>query len=445
MDGKIDGVVPPPLPAQSPPNVQSFACPQCGAPLTIRGLKQTESIACGSCNAIIDITDENFRILETFNSRIKYSPLVPLGSRGKLKGELFELIGYLRRSIEVDGIEYEWSEYLLFNPYKGFRWLSEYNGHWNLIKTTTNMPKPLGSSDTDSVSYLGETFRHFQSAYARVTYIVGEFYWKAQVGEGCAVTDYVSPPLILSKEVTDLEIIWSVGEYIEPQIVSSAFQLTEPLPTRIGVAPNQPSPYQAHSRLMWQTWAIFLFLLLFLEVMFLLLSGNKLVYQNEFAFHQADAEKARVTESFDLPGRTSNVVIKTHANVSNSWLYLNMALINEETGHAYDFGREISYYFGVDGGESWSEGSANDEVVLPEVPPGRYYLRLEPESAARDMNYALLVYRDVPRGSYFLAALGALMAIPLVHLWRSRSYEYYRWSESDHPMRPLISTSNEED
>src|SRR5262245_45213370 len=99
MDGKIDGVVPPTLPTQSP-NVKSFACPQCGAPLTIRGLKQTESIACGSCNAVIDITNENFRILETFNSRIKYSPLVPLGSRGKLKGELFEVIGYLRRTIE---------------------------------------------------------------------------------------------------------------------------------------------------------------------------------------------------------------------------------------------------------------------------------------------------------------------------------------------------------
>src|ERR1044071_6156153 len=211
------------------PKVRTLSCPSCGAPLTVRGLLQTESIGCGACGAILDLTDENLQVISTFQTKTTLQPLIPLGTRGKFLGDLLEVIGYMRRKVTVEGVDYEWSEYLLFNPFKGFRWLSEYNGHWNLIKTTTNMPKPLGSSDTDSVSYLGETFRHFQSAYARVTYIVGEFYWKAQVGEGCAVTDYVSPPLILSKEVTDLEIIWSVGEYIEPQTVSSAFQLTEPL------------------------------------------------------------------------------------------------------------------------------------------------------------------------------------------------------------------------
>ena len=193
---------------------------------------------------------------------------------------------------------------------------------------------------------------------------------------------------------------------------------------------------------MWRACGLFLLAAVFIQVLFLLLSSNKLVYQNEFAFHQADAEKARVTEIFELPGRASNVVIKTRASVSNSWLYLNMALINEETGNAYDFGREVSYYFGVDGGESWSEGSVADEVALAEVPGGRYYLRLEPESGSRDINYSIRVVRDVPSWSYFFLTLGALFAVPVIHWWRSRSYEVRRWAESDHPM---TSSSSEDD
>ncbi len=31
----------------------------------------------------------------------------------------------------MEGVAYSWHEYVLFNPYKGFRYLTEYDGHWN--------------------------------------------------------------------------------------------------------------------------------------------------------------------------------------------------------------------------------------------------------------------------------------------------------------------------
>lgn len=440
MDGRPETTTPPPSPP--PPRVKSFHCPNCGNGLTVRGMEQTESIACGSCNAVIDLTDENFRIIATYEARVRHEPLIPLGSRGKLRGELFEVIGFLKRAIEVEGVHYEWSEYLLFNPYKGFRWLTEYQGHWNFVKTTTNFPKGSPLGDQGPVSYLGETFKHFQTAHAQVSYVLGEFYWKVRVGEATLVSDYIAPPLILSREASDNELSWSVGEYIEPETIWTSFQLKTAVPAKIGIAPNQPSPFKDQAAKMWRAWVLLLLSAVFIHLLFLLLSHNRLVYQNQFAFHQADPEKARVTEVFELPGRPSNVVIQSRASVNNSWLYLNMALINEETGNAYDFGRELSYYSGVDGGESWSEGSHDDEVILPEVPGGRYYLRLEPESEARDVNYTIRVYRDVPRWSFFFWTAGALFLVPVIRWWRGRAYEVRRWAESDHPM---TSSDSEDD
>src|SRR5436309_10909147 len=109
MDGRPD-TVPLSLPAPVSPRVKSFHCPAYGNSLTVRGLEQTESLACGSCQSVIDLTDENLRILSTYAVRLKHEPLIPLGSRGKLRGELFEVIGFLRRKIKVEGVEYEWSE-----------------------------------------------------------------------------------------------------------------------------------------------------------------------------------------------------------------------------------------------------------------------------------------------------------------------------------------------
>ena len=41
---------------------------------------------------------------------------------------------------------------------------------------------------------------------------------------------------------------------------------------------------------------------------------------------------------------------------------LQLALINDDTGVAYDFGKEVSYYFGRDSDGSWTEGADRQTV-----------------------------------------------------------------------------------
>ena len=47
----------------------------------------------------------------------------------------------MHREMCAGGVAYGWGEYLLNNPEQGFCWISEYNGHFTLIKTTADMPR----------------------------------------------------------------------------------------------------------------------------------------------------------------------------------------------------------------------------------------------------------------------------------------------------------------
>lgn len=422
------------------PKIKTFKCLQCAQPVTVRAMLQTTSVVCAGCGTVIDISDENMRIISAFISKVKVEPAIPLGTRGNLPDGEFEVIGFMRRVITVEGVGYRWREYLLFNPYKGFRWLSEYNGHWNYIKTSLHRPRVLSDG---SVSHKGSVFHHFQSAHANVDYVAGEFYWRVQAGEGCLLQDFVAPPQILSMEQTDNEITWSVGEYIEPGDIAKAFKLEKPLPARIGVGANQPSPHANHTARIAKLAVVFILIAFLIQMISVIRSQNQLVYQDSFDYSTADAEKSRVTEIFELRGKQSNVVVRSNAPVNNSWIYLSMALINDETGTAYDFGREISYYYGSDSDGSWTEGNQADAAALPAVPPGRYYLRVEPDGPT-PTKYAIQVYRDVPAWWPFFLTLIALISIPIVAFWRSRTFEYKRWSESDHPMASFSSGDNDE-
>ncbi|MCX6546312.1 MAG: DUF4178 domain-containing protein [Acidobacteria bacterium] len=419
---------PSPLATPQAPLVRALQCPKCAGRLEVRGLGQTTTIACGSCGSVVDISSDDLRVISTFNATLTRHPVIPLGTRGTLRGDPYEVIGFMCRAITVDGTDYEWSEYLLFNPYKGFRWLTEYNGHWNDVKTTTGQPEDDGDK---TVRYLGSAFRRFQSADARVTYVLGEFYWRVSVGERARVSDYVMPPLMLSKEETGEETTWSLGEYVEPDAVAKAFGVTTSMPSRIGVYANQPSPLSAKATVLGKAFACLVAAAVIVQMASCALAQNRKVFEQSYTFTQEERGKALVTEPFELTGHRSNVMVETTADLSNKWIYLSMALINLDSGQAYDFGREVSYYSGVEGGESWSEGGRSDRAILPSVRAGQYYLRIEPESDAPPINYAVKVVRDVPRLWFLPVALVALSIYPLLFWIRSRSFETQRWAESD--------------
>lgn len=417
-------------------HIRSLSCPNCGATVTIRSFGHAVNVVCGSCRSILDAQNPTVQVLQQFQAAMRYEPLIPLGTRGKLRGVVYEAVGFQRRSLEADGLTYTWGEYVLFNPYKGFRYLTEFDGHWNYVSTLRSLPEnPGGLGSMLPVSYLGELYRHFQSAQATTSFVIGEFPWQVRVGEEVEVADYVAPPRVLSSETTkEKEVTWSLGEYMTGTDVWKAFSLKGEPPQAVGVYENQPSPFGATPRAVWRYCGIFVVLALLLTIAHTAVARNKQVFSGAYTFDpKSTGERSFVTETFELTGRTAPIRVETAANVDNSWIYLDYALINDDTGDAYDFGRELSYYHGRDEDGNWSEGSSTNSVTVPGVPPGHYYLRIEPESdPGRPISYGVTVTQDVPVFILLPIAAGLLLVPALLVTWRSMNFEHLRWQESDH-------------
>jgi hypothetical protein len=424
------------------PRIDALNCPNCGAALTVRSQGNAVTVICGNCHSVLDAKDPKLKILQRFTiASSEDPPLIPLGSRGTIRGTIYEAIGFQRRTIQVEGIHYSWHEYLLFNPGKGFRYLTEYDGHWNDVSTLRSLPdvSPGGSA----LTYLGETYRHFQTADATTTYVMGEFPWQVRVGETVKVSDYISPPRVISSEGAGNETTWSMGEYLAGRDLWKAFTLEGEPPAPIGVYENQPSPLSAGVSAVWKLAGIFLALLFVLIVVFYSTARNEQVFQGSYNFNTfSKDEPSFVTDTFRLSGHTSDVIIRTEAGVDNSWIYLNYALINQDTGRAYDLGREVSYYHGRDSDGSWTEGSTSNTVTLPSIPSGNYYLRVEPESDPNKgiISYTITVTRDVPQFGFFALAFLALLLPACLITWRSMNFEHLRWTESDYGSPPDVGT-----
>jgi len=130
-----------------------------------------------------------------------------------------------------------------------------------------------------------------------------------------------------------------------------------------------------------------------------------------------------------------NLQITTKAPVSNSWLYLDGALIEEDTGDFYAFDTEVSYSSGRDSDGTWTEGSNTSRRYLGGVAPGKYVLRLGPQWQAgrAPRSFEVTVKSRVPRFYQVFLAMLAVGFWPLIVAWKGFSFEVRRWSESDHP------------
>ncbi|MEY2563428.1 MAG: hypothetical protein QOH88_1621 [Verrucomicrobiota bacterium] len=469
---------------------KALSCPSCGAAVNLRAAGQSMAAVCGSCGTVIDTATPELKVIQEADAAVKgLAPVLPIGQRGKLLAVDYEVVGFVSR-----GDQYStWSEYLLFNPWLGFHWLVTFQGHWSLIDRVTSMLDESGQT----VEFAGTDYKLFAKGMTTVKGVLGEFYWKVQRGEETEVADYIAPPQIVSRETYPglAEVTWSHGTYVMPKVVGDAFAVPD-LPEPEGIYLNEPNPYTKKWReirgmfflslpILFLVWAFTIpTQVKRVEASFVFQrprvvstsaplstttsdSGRKEFFEllatmdarekaraagikpiaspsasvrtvtpptpSPSASVPAEAQQTFVTPHFELTGGDQRLEIEATAAVDNAWLDLDIDLVNAKTEQTFPAPLEISHYTGYDSDGSWSEGSDKASVALAAIPPGEYFLTIEPSADAKISSLPFTV-RAQSGGVFFanyLVVLLAVMFYPIMIWWRGVRREKERWSDSD--------------
>jgi hypothetical protein len=431
------------LPVATPTvRARHLACPQCGGSIELRVPDAAQRVACPYCDAFLDASAGDLRLLQKLAKKSRGQPAIPLGTRGHFEDHELTVIGFLERQAVIEGQRWPFYEYLLHAPALGFRWLVESDGHWSYVR-----PVAAGAATENAhghADYGGVRFRRFQTCPVVVSSVFGEFYWRVEIGDEVAATDWVAPPAMLSRETTADEVTWSLGEYLPPAEVKKRLSVKELPRPAVGVAPNQP--YRHHRAPAY--FGTLVLAVLVVAVGLGIMSESRTVAQETFSVvdpvpaaqapltETAPAGQVFFSQSFELQ-RGQNVEIDLRAFIDNSWMFVAGDLVNEDSGELHAFEKAIEYYRGYSDGESWSEGSTQESIFIAAVPAGRYVVRLDVQrdpapAAGGALSLALTVKQDVFRVSHFLGAL-LVVGIPgLIFLLLAWRFERRRWRDSNH-------------
>lgn len=414
-------------------------CPSCGGVVSLRAAGFTMTAVCSHCGKLLDTATPKLKIVQAAADARTVKPAIPLGQRGVIDAIEWEHIGFQFRRDPWSG----WTEYLLFNPFHGFRWLTEFQGHWTLVDRLLTAPQGDGR-ETD---FQGRRYRMFSNESCEVKYVEGEFYWQVRRGEKAQVADYIAPPCILSRESYPglNEVTWSSGEYVDPAMLQKAFGLQSvkgPAPGTVGAA--QPNPWT----LRWRELRPLAFTLGVVLFAVQLISSRHGAagqnYRDRFVFDRSTAAAAPiVTKPFEI-NRQGGVDITADAAVDNSWLGFDLELIDQKTGARYSAPLTVQYYHGYDDG-NWSEGGQSATATIPGVPPGTYTIALSGDADPKitTMPFSIGVKSGRTYWSNFFIGALALLAYPLYSGARHYMFEAARWKDSDYSPYPKPSSDDD--
>ncbi|MFA6901577.1 MAG: DUF4178 domain-containing protein [Gallionellaceae bacterium] len=404
--------------------VKSFSCPACGGIVEIHAVGHSISAVCAHCSTLIDTANNNFKIIKKAHEGSRHTD-IEIGAKGMLDGVKWEVIGYVEKK-DKSSLSF-WEEYLLFNPYFGFRFLIQSEGHWNFAGIIKRYSPLAGSASELELD--GEKYSIYCRGISIVEYVKGEFYWRVRKGDEERYVDYIAPPRMLSVERSKQEVTLSLSEYLQPEEVAKAFGVE--LPDKTGVAANQPAPFAGTLGKIWKVTGLSILAALLIQW-----NSGEGINLNNSRIHiaQGEAEKTFSTPVFSLPNRT-NLFVNSLVPVSNNWMELELSLVNEITNEVYRSRQVIEYYHGYEGGESWSEGGQLAESAFSAVPAGDYRLVIDPspgQLGPNGMDVSLEIKRNIRVWGNFWFIFLSIIVFPVIALLYRWNFESRRWENSDY-------------
>lgn len=420
----------------------SVSCPSCGGPIVLKGFGAIERVLCPYCGSELSPQDSGELDLLQKAQRQRRQSVLPLHAKGELDGELWELIGITWRECNVDGITYPWQEFLLYNPYRGYRYLifQMTDGHWTLGQVLDGAPQVQAGLGHKRLVFKKDKYKHFQTSMAVVSYVEGEFPWQVHVGDQAVAHDYVAPPYSVSIEEAygpeGQDVNFTKMRHMTGQEIWQAFKLQGSPPPTSGVGMCQPNPWRKGRWLTRVSFVALLVVWFFATIAYISARDVRLVHSRQ---------NASLTEPFTeeveikADGPTTVEIEMSAGSLSNAWAYLDVMFISQEREEAIGAGITAEEWHGVSGGESWREGDRSPTVIIGDVKPGKYVLQVVPQGGTQaaktppaGVTYDLFIKEDVVLVRYVLIPLLVIVFFPFMYWLFGAVFEGRRWQNSDY-------------
>jgi Domain of unknown function (DUF4178) len=405
---------------------RAVTCPSCGGTVQVRAAGFSVTLVCEYCGSVLDVANPDVALIEK-HAQAAAQLKIPLGSRGAVLGTEYQVVGFMRRSIEGEG----WDEYLLFNPYVGYRWLVDEDGEWSFGTMLIALPD---TSAFPTVRVGAAAFRNEDQGYtAVVDSVVGEFYWRVKAGDWVELMNFEGAVTTLSREKQNDEVNWTISKPLRRDDVlgfdGAAFDPSSPAsPAPFMAAAVEPDA--ATGDTLWPMLKIGGATAAFLLLIALIASlGGTRPQSFTYTVMRDGPSQSATFGPLVFSGGRQKVTIETESSdFDNAWIDLDISLVERESQETIEAASVVEKYSGTDSDGSWSEGSRSNATKIASVPSGTYDLVIEaqakswPAPVGLEKMTPMTLTTSVSSGGVFASniwlALAMLAIPPIWIIWR---------------------------
>jgi len=376
-----------PRPVYKPLTLQ---CPQCTG-LLERLSEHSQLIVCPYCNERLELTQAELRALGKEDVPEFDQFTLPLNSSFVWEDITYTIIGRMSY-LDEDGSPAQ-KDYLLFHPEFGTLWATEYWGYGYYVTRRSRMLVPTGILDGTVRSIItsdGSKWTLSERETYTLEYVDGALPWVAKQGDQVELIELkdssrVQFSMSIERTLGVDELECSISQQLhKKQWKKATGQYTKTDANR------EMSRGSRIIGIICSMIAAFLMSAYGCATVAMTADGN---YVATFSANASELQEELVSPSFVVSNSAQPIAIKFHGDIDNEWIGIQYALLRTNTegeGSTYssfitnesadqsfvewESDITLSYYYGYEGGENWTEGSrkAEERVLVSE--PGIYRL-----------------------------------------------------------------------
>lgn len=387
-----------------PYQVKTSRCVTCDAPISLYSEK-SQLVTCEYCGEKLDCSQEELKALGKDNDENPGNFRFQLHQECTWEAVKYKVIARIRSADKWDGVI---TEYLLFHPFQGTKWISIYDGEdeleFSISEPSHTLPRENAFSLSEGKTLVtedGEKWRWEEENKIYITYVDGALPWLAKIGDSHSEIELVNlknkkRSLCVEKSSSSegsSELEYSVFKTVSNSVIYRAFGEESSTPKKSTSKKEIPKAFRIIMQLLSIAATIFFFFSCFI-------SDKERIATFNFTPSEVSTEILSPTFEVEQADTHKAFELEYIAGVDNSWLSLNIGVVSspesaekkqvytevlrKEEGlpteqqtklrHLADV--DISYYHGYSGGESWSEGSTSESQLLMFPEGGKYRIFL---------------------------------------------------------------------